>query len=157
MRAALLGDEEPGDLTPHPRGDQNRAGLGRRPPPRRDVGDIAVNPAGPSTTGQGIVSAQSSHRKERLWATIPLGRWPMSHSGHKCPKTRGGLSASSRLLRMGKIMPSTDAPRIRLSGRQRRKSVVLANGGRPHRSVEFHATRPVQGVIRSCECVPARR
>jgi hypothetical protein len=27
----------------HPRGDQNRAGLGHRLHPRRDVGDIAVN------------------------------------------------------------------------------------------------------------------
>ena len=43
MRAALLGDEEASDLALHPRGDQNRAGLGERLHPRRDVGDIAVN------------------------------------------------------------------------------------------------------------------
>ena len=46
MRAALLGDEEASDLALHPRGDQNRAGLGQRLHPRRDVGDIAVNLAG---------------------------------------------------------------------------------------------------------------
>src|SRR5262249_26707697 len=43
MRAALLANEEAGDLALHPRGDQNRAGLGQRLHPRRDVGDIAVN------------------------------------------------------------------------------------------------------------------
>src|SRR5262249_13628528 len=42
MRAALLGDEEAGDLARHPRGDQNRAGLGQRLHPRRAIGATAV-------------------------------------------------------------------------------------------------------------------
>ena len=43
VRAALFGDEQAGDLALHPRRDQNRARLGERLHPRRDVGDVAVN------------------------------------------------------------------------------------------------------------------
>ena len=43
MRAALFRDEQPGDLALHPRRDQNRARLGQRLHPRRDIGDVAVN------------------------------------------------------------------------------------------------------------------
>ena len=43
MCAALLGDEQAGDLALHPRRDHDRARLGQRLHPRRDVGDIAVN------------------------------------------------------------------------------------------------------------------
>ena len=43
MRAALFGDKQAGDLALHPRRDQNRARLGQRLHPRRDVGDVAVN------------------------------------------------------------------------------------------------------------------
>ena len=43
VRAALFGDEQPGDLALHPRGDQNRARLGQRLHPRRDIGDVAEN------------------------------------------------------------------------------------------------------------------
>ena len=46
MRAALLGNEEAGDLALHPRGDQNRARLSQRLHPGHDVGDIALNLAG---------------------------------------------------------------------------------------------------------------
>ena len=43
VRAALLRDEQAGDLALHPRRDQHRARLGQRLHPRRDVGDVAVN------------------------------------------------------------------------------------------------------------------
>jgi hypothetical protein len=43
VRASLLGDEEARDLALNPRRDQNRAGLGQRLHPRRDVGDVPVN------------------------------------------------------------------------------------------------------------------
>jgi hypothetical protein len=43
VTAALLGDEQAGDLALHPRRDQDRARLGQRLHPGRDVGDVAVN------------------------------------------------------------------------------------------------------------------
>ena len=43
MAAALLGDEQTGDLALHPRCHHDRAWLGQRLHPRRDVGRIAVN------------------------------------------------------------------------------------------------------------------
>ena len=43
VRAALFRDEQAGDLALHPRRDQDRARLGQRLHPRRDVGDVAVN------------------------------------------------------------------------------------------------------------------
>ena len=43
MRAALFRDEQPGDLALHPRRDQDRARLGQRLHPRRDISDVAVN------------------------------------------------------------------------------------------------------------------
>ena len=43
VRAALFGHKQAGDLALHPRRDQNRARLGQRLHPRRDVGDVAVN------------------------------------------------------------------------------------------------------------------
>ena len=46
VRAAFLRHEQPGDLALHPRRDQDRARLGQRLDPRRDVGDVAVNLAG---------------------------------------------------------------------------------------------------------------
>jgi hypothetical protein len=41
--AALLSNEEPGDLALHPRRDQNRAGFGERLHPRRNIGYVAVD------------------------------------------------------------------------------------------------------------------
>ena len=43
VAAALLGDEQAGDLALHPRRDHDRARLGQRLHPRRDVRRIAVN------------------------------------------------------------------------------------------------------------------
>ena len=43
MRAALLGDEQAGDLALHPRRDQDRARLGQRLHPRGDVRRVAEN------------------------------------------------------------------------------------------------------------------
>ena len=43
LAAALLGDEQAGDLALHPRRDHDRARLGQRLHPRRDVGRVAVN------------------------------------------------------------------------------------------------------------------
>src|SRR5262249_38304943 len=43
MRAALIGDEEAGDLALYPSCHNDRTRLGKRLHPRRDVGDIAVN------------------------------------------------------------------------------------------------------------------
>ena len=43
VRAALLGDEQSGDLALHPRRDQDRTRLGQRLHPRRDVRRVAVN------------------------------------------------------------------------------------------------------------------
>ena len=50
MTAALLGDEQAGDLTLHPRRDHDRARLGQRLRPRRDVRHVAENLARASTT-----------------------------------------------------------------------------------------------------------
>ena len=43
VRAALFRNKQPGDLTLHPRRDQDRARLGQRLHPRGDVGDVAIN------------------------------------------------------------------------------------------------------------------
>ena len=43
MRAALFRHKQPGDLTLHLRGDQDRARLGQRLHPRGNVGDVAIN------------------------------------------------------------------------------------------------------------------
>ena len=43
MAAALLGDEQAGDLALHPRRDHDRTRLGQRLHPRRDVGRVAEN------------------------------------------------------------------------------------------------------------------
>ena len=43
VAAALLGDEQPGDLPLHPRRDHDRARLGQRLHARRDVGRVAEN------------------------------------------------------------------------------------------------------------------
>ena len=43
MAAALLGDEQAGDLTLHPRRDHDRTRLGQRLRPRRDVRHVAEN------------------------------------------------------------------------------------------------------------------
>ena len=43
MAAALFGDEQAGDLALHPRRDHDRARLGQRLHPRRDVRHIAEN------------------------------------------------------------------------------------------------------------------
>ena len=43
MRAALFRHKQPGDLTLHPRRDQDRARLGQRLHPRGNVGDVAIN------------------------------------------------------------------------------------------------------------------
>ena len=42
MAAALLGDEQTGDLALHSRRDHDRARLGQRLRPRRDVGNVAA-------------------------------------------------------------------------------------------------------------------
>ena len=44
--AAVFCHKQSGDLPLHARSDQNRARLGQRLHPRRDIGDIAVNLAG---------------------------------------------------------------------------------------------------------------
>ena len=46
MAAALFRNEQPRDLALHPRRDQNRARLGQRLHPRRDVRGVAENLAG---------------------------------------------------------------------------------------------------------------
>ena len=46
MRAAVLGDEQPGDLALHARGDEHRPRLGRRLDPRGDIGRVAEHFAG---------------------------------------------------------------------------------------------------------------
>jgi hypothetical protein len=43
VRAALLGNEESGDLALHPCRDQHRTGLGQRLHARRDIRHVAVN------------------------------------------------------------------------------------------------------------------
>ena len=46
MRAAVLGDEQSGDLALHPCGDEDRTGFGQRLNPRGDVRGVAINLAG---------------------------------------------------------------------------------------------------------------
>jgi hypothetical protein len=51
MRAALLGNEEAGDLALQARGDQNRARLSQRLHPGRDVDALKISPAASTTAG----------------------------------------------------------------------------------------------------------
>ena len=55
LRAALFCHKQPGDLTLHPRRDQDRAWLGQRLHPRGDIGDVTINlAAGVQYSGPGF-------------------------------------------------------------------------------------------------------
>ena len=155
VRAALLGDEQAGDLALHPRRDQNRARLGQRLHPRRDVGDVAVNLArrihhrrtGFETdagdelrlAGAGVLAVQlgqralDRQRRPRRAFGIVLLRHRIAEQRHQpVAELLGDMAAHLRHRRRGGIEIGADeiAPLLGIE--------LRGNAGRTHQIAEHH-------------------
>ena len=87
MRAALFRHKQPGDLTLHPRRDQDRARLGQRLHPRGNVGDVAINLAARIENGRAGFKADAG---DEFWLgrsgvlAIELGQRALDRKRRAC-------------------------------------------------------------------------
>ena len=153
--AALLGDKQTGDLALHSRRDHDRARLGQRLHPRRDIGDVAVNLArridhhragfDPDAGGElrlaaaGILAVQlgkralDRQRRPRCAFGVVLLRHRIAEQRHQpVAELLGDMAAHLRHRRRGGIEISADqvAPLLGIEPR--------GNAGRADQIAEHH-------------------
>ena len=71
MRAPVLGDEQPGRLPLHARGDEDRPGLGRGLHPRRDIRRLAEHFAGRVDDDRAAIEADAGRELGRAGLGVP--------------------------------------------------------------------------------------
>jgi len=155
MAAALLGDEQASDLALHPRRDHDRARLGERLHPRRDVGGVAEDLArrihyhrtsfDADAGGErrlaraGVLAVQlgqralDRQRRTRRTLSVVLLRHRISEQRHQpVAELLGDVAAHLRHRRRGgiEIRPDQVAPLLGIELRR--------NAGRIHQIAEHH-------------------